>query len=623
MPIISPVEAKSTHGRLVHLAIIVVLTLGGITCIYPFAIMTSGALRSEMDESDLDLIPRYMVDAQVLTRKFLETKYNQDVAALNRGHCRTNFSFREAQVPSEVHEAELRDLEGFLAAVPPPHHWQVLGGAYGVKTTPEQVRELRDRLFDMYEGNLDALQRDVGTAISAWNTIVVPPPQPWTQRFDYPSNALYDVYFELMDEAPQAQRQLVSLTGVFLETMVYPTYGQSDVADFNKAHRVAIGSFDEFALPSRVPDASDPALRREWIEFVTVELNPSFVVLDDVPAEAFQAALKAEYGEIAKLNETWVARYEGFGDVPLPQGEWLSGTRRTDYEEFLLDQAPEHWRLVGPESAWRDWLRERYPSVGDLNTAYGSSYASFDAVRMPVEQLEYDYVLANARTLRKTYAERNFINVCRELFLHGRAFANTMTFCGMAILTALIINPLAAYALSRFQLPGTYKILLLLMATMAFPPMVTMIPAFILMRKLQMLNTFAALIVPMAANGYMIFLLKGFFDSLPRDLYEAATLDGASELRMFLQVTMALSKPILAVVALGAFNAAYSTFLYALIVCPSEKMWMLSVWLYQWQQNSSTSGVFASVIVASIPTLLVFVFCQKVIMRGIVVPVEK
>jgi len=150
-----------------------------------------------------------------------------------------------------------------------------------------------------------------------------------------------------------------------------------------------------------------------------------------------------------------------------------------------------------------------------------------------------------------------------------------------------------------------------------------MIPQFIMLRNMGLLNTFAALVLPTAANGYMIFLLKGFFDSLPEELYEAAQIEGASELRMFVQITLALSKPILAVVALQAFTFSYMMFLYALVVCPSEEMWLLSVWLFQWQNRASMGGIFASVLIASIPTLVVFVVAQRTIMRGIVVPVEK
>jgi len=115
----------------------------------------------------------------------------------------------------------------------------------------------------------------------------------------------------------------------------------------------------------------------------------------------------------------------------------------------------------------------------------------------------------------------------------------------------LTINPLAAYALSRYQLPQTYKILLFCLATMAFPAEVTAIPNFLLMKDLHMLNTFWALVLPGAANGFSIFLLKGFFDSLPKELYEACELDGASETQMFLRICLPMSTPVLAVIGLG------------------------------------------------------------------------
>jgi multiple sugar transport system permease protein len=192
------------------------------------------------------------------------------------------------------------------------------------------------------------------------------------------------------------------------------------------------------------------------------------------------------------------------------------------------------------------------------------------------------------------------------------------------VILTLLINPMAAYAMSRYQLPGTYKILLLLMVTAAFPPMVVLVPQFLILRESGLLNTYVALIVPFVASGYLIFLLKGFFDSLPQNLYEAALIDGCGEIRMFFTITMALSKPILAVVALQAFNGAYTMFLYPLIVCPRTDMWTLNVWLYQWQSAiGSPSAIFASLLVAAIPTLLIFLFAQNVIMRGIVVPVEK
>jgi multiple sugar transport system permease protein len=242
---------------------------------------------------------------------------------------------------------------------------------------------------------------------------------------------------------------------------------------------------------------------------------------------------------------------------------------------------------------------------------------------MPIEQQELRHVTRHAGPLRWGFATNNYRFVTAELFVQGDAFRNTMTLCALAVLTAIIVNPLAAYAMSRFRLRGTYNVLLILMATVAFPPMVTLIPKFIMLREMSLLNTFAALVLPFAANGYLIFLLKNFFDSLPQELYEAAAIDGASEARIFFQITMSLSTPILAVVALEAFNAAYAMFLYALIVAPSPDMWLQTVWLGQFKERAGLGPIFAAVLVTCIPTLIVFILAQRVIMRGIIVPTEK
>jgi multiple sugar transport system permease protein len=144
-----------------------------------------------------------------------------------------------------------------------------------------------------------------------------------------------------------------------------------------------------------------------------------------------------------------------------------------------------------------------------------------------------------------------------------------------------------------------------------------------LLKDLGLLNTFWALVLPGAANGYAIFLLKGFFDSLPRELYEAAELDGAREFTIFWHITMSLSKPILSIIALGAFLGAYGSFMWAFLVCQKPEMWTLMVWLYQFQIWNPPHLVMAALVLASIPTLTVFVACQRIILRGILIPTLK
>ena len=100
-------------------------------------------------------------------------------------------------------------------------------------------------------------------------------------------------------------------------------------------------------------------------------------------------------------------------------------------------------------------------------------------------------------------------------------------------------------------------------------------------------------------------------------------MDGASEARMFLQITLPLSKPILAVIALQAFAGAYGGFMWAFLICQKPEMWTAMVFLWQLGNESYQSVWMAGLVVAAMPTLLVFVFCQKIILRGIIVPTMK
>ena len=219
----------------------------------------------------------------------------------------------------------------------------------------------------------------------------------------------------------------------------------------------------------------------------------------------------------------------------------------------------------------------------------------------------------------------NYRLVADYLFVRGRAFLNTLILVLLTVLAHLTVNPLAAYALSRFKMRGTEQILLFLLATMAFPAAVTAIPGFLLVRDLGLLNTFAALVLPTVASGMSIFILKGFFDALPRELYEAAAIDGASEWLVFRKITLPMTTPILAVNALNSFLAAYNSWEWAFLVCQKESHWTLAVWMYQMSQQFAGQPwcVMAGFVLVSIPTAVVFLACQKVILRGIVLPSMK
>jgi multiple sugar transport system permease protein len=321
----------------------------------------------------------------------------------------------------------------------------------------------------------------------------------------------------------------------------------------------------EFRIPITV--------RSQWQEFLRAKYRNR---LDQVPDDIRSGA--AEFSQIAVRPSH-----------PL-------------YEEFLSESLPERYRADNPDLRWRQLTAES---------------------ELPLAKYDAWYVQENASALKREYTTRNYATVWDYIALHGRAVWNTILFCLLAVGTQLIVNPLAAWALSRYPMPATGRILLFLLATMAFPAEVTMIPSFLLLKDLGLLNTFAALVLPTAASGYSIYLLKGFFDSLPRDLFENASLEGAGEGTLLFRITLPLTKPVLAVIALTAFMGAYGAFLYAFLVAQDERMWTLMVWIYQLQSRAPMSVMMAALTLAALPTLVVFLFAQRVILRGIILPGEK
>jgi ABC-type glycerol-3-phosphate transport system permease component len=144
--------------------------------------------------------------------------------------------------------------------------------------------------------------------------------------------------------------------------------------------------------------------------------------------------------------------------------------------------------------------------------------------------------------------------------------------------------------------------------------------------SVTLLNTYAALVLPGMAAGFSIFLLKGFFDGLPRELYDAASIDGASEIQMFRVITYPLAKPIIVVTVMGQVLSAYGSFMWAFVVCQDRNMWTLMVWLYAFQSQYAVGQlnlIMAALTLASVPTFLFFLFCQRIILRGIILPSMK
>lgn len=325
--------------------------------------------------------------------------------------------------------------------------------------------------------------------------------------------------------------------------------------------------------------------------------------------------VERKYGSLDALNADWPVRYKSFFDISFSaesKRTWSDSSDNANEDAklrtwFEFEQWYLHEAIANGDFVSRTMPAQLKPHASEIRNALAVQF---------VEHGWRDFF---------TGALANYRLVGEYLFLRGRAFFNTLLLVVLTILASLTVNPLAAYALSRFRLKSTEKIVLFLLATMAFPAAVTAIPGFLLIRDLGLLNTFAALVLPTIASGMSIFILKGFFDALPRELYEAAAIDGAGEFTVFLKITLPMTTPILAVNALNAFIHAYSSWEWAFLVCQRESHWTLAVWMYQMSQTFAHQPwcVMAGFVLVSIPTAVVFLVCQKVILRGIVLPSMK
>mgnify|MGYP005639726649 FL=1 len=293
----------------------------------------------------------------------------------------------------------------------------------------------------------------------------------------------------------------------------------------------------------------------------------------------------------------------------------------THFVDSLPVEQVEYYHMYG---AFRQFLIGEYgPGIDAVNAAYGTAFSSFADIRPPFKQADLLEFRSKQSHYRRYFLTSNYARVLGYIFSNGYALRNTLVLVFFWVLASLTVQPMAAYALSRFKLSYANQILLFLVAVMSFPQAVTMIPNFLLIKKLGLLNTYAALVLPNLVQGMGIFLLKGYFDSLPKELYEAGMIDGASEFQMFRTITLPMAKPILAVIALGSFTAAYASFMWAFLICQDESMWTLMVFLYQFKQIAPPHMHMAALSLAGLPTLIVFIFAQRVIMRGIAVPVMK
>jgi len=203
-------------------------------------------------------------------------------------------------------------------------------------------------------------------------------------------------------------------------------------------------------------------------------------------------------------------------------------------------------------------------------------------------------------------------------------FANSAILAGAVTITNLVLGSLGGYAFARLRFPGREILFLIVLATLMIPDPLRLVPLYVLFTELgltQGIGQYVSIVLVLAISATSIFLLRQYFLTIPRDLEEAARMDGAGFFTTFLRVMLPLATPALAAVAILQFQGTWNAFLWPVILLRDQDHWTIPLALYLFRESGGFSTnwppLMAVVVIATIPILVLYVFFQRYFVEGI------
>ncbi len=210
----------------------------------------------------------------------------------------------------------------------------------------------------------------------------------------------------------------------------------------------------------------------------------------------------------------------------------------------------------------------------------------------------------------------------RELFAHNAMathFGNSALVAGGITLGSLLFNTLAGYAFAKLKFAGHERVFQGLLAALVIPAQVAMLPLFLLMKQLHLVDTWMGVVVPSLASVFGIFLVRQYARSIPDELLEAARIDGAGEWRIFFSIILPMLRPVLATLAIFSFMSAWNDFMWPLIVLTGDNHYTLPVALAAMSREHimDVELMMAGSVVTVLPVLLLFLLLQRHYLQGL------
>lgn len=277
-----------------------------------------------------------------------------------------------------------------------------------------------------------------------------------------------------------------------------------------------------------------------------------------------------------------------------------------------------HGGALARAAATAQWLR-RFPIYALL--LVGAAAMLFPFLWMVSTSLKQDFALfvTPPKLIPSPVETHNYTRVA-ELIPVWRIAFNSVLVAVISTTLQVVTSAMGAYAFARMRFRGRDALFFVYLATLMVPFQVTIVPLFIEMKYLGFVNSYPGLILPTIASAFGTFLLRQAFLTLPKELEEAAFVDGAGHWRVFSQIALPLVAPSLATFGIFAFMASWNSFLWPLVIVNSQELMTLPLGLanLHGQYTTQWNLVMAGTTISVVPILLLYLFAQKYIVRGFV-----
>ncbi|MBW4539940.1 MAG: carbohydrate ABC transporter permease [Myxacorys chilensis ATA2-1-KO14] len=219
----------------------------------------------------------------------------------------------------------------------------------------------------------------------------------------------------------------------------------------------------------------------------------------------------------------------------------------------------------------------------------------------------------------QTFTFDNYKQIFLQEPLFGRWLFNSAIVALIVTLFNLLFNSMAGYALARVQFPGNRFLFFLILAVLVVPAQITLLPKFLILKSLGWLNSYQGLVVPTVVNATFIFMMRQFFLNFPKELEEAAALDGLNRFETFFQVVLPLAKPALAAQTIFIFMGSWNEFLLPLVVMSDPTMFTLPIGLnaFKGQYITYWNYIMAASMVFTLPALAIYAFFNRYFIQGV------